>query len=110
MDLNKKVVFIISSDFTHYGSQFRYVPFSSDIPERMYNLDEGAIKLIKNLDSEGLLKYTYETDATICGRLPIALLLKTLEKTQGKLLQYYTSGDLTGSYKNSVGYACILFE
>lgn len=110
LDLNKEVVFIVSSDFTHYGPQFRYVPFSSDIQERMYKLDEGAIKLIKEMDSEGFLKYVYETGATICGKLPIALLLKTLEKTEGKLLQYYTSGDILGSYKNAVGYASLLFE
>jgi len=110
LDTNKKVVFIVSSDFTHYGPQYGYVPFSSEVPERMYKLDQGAIKLIKNLDADGLLKYNYETGATICGQLPIALLLKTLEKTKGKLLQYYTSADIVGSYKNAVGYASILFE
>ena len=110
IDLNKEVVFIVSSDSTHYGPQFRYVPFSSDVPERLRDLDEGAIKLIKNMDSEGFLKYTYETGATICGKLPIALLLKILEKTEGKLLQYYTSGELMNNYKNSVSYMCMLFE
>ncbi len=110
LDTNKKVVFIVSSDFTHYGPQYSYVPFSSDVPQRLYKLDEDAIKLIKKLDADGLLKYTYETGATICGQLPIALLLRTLEKTKGKLLQYYTSADIMGDYKNAVGYASILFE
>ena len=110
LDTNKRVVFIVSSDFTHYGSQYGYLPFSSDIPERLYKLDQGAIKLIKDLDADGFLKYTYDTGATICGQLPIALLLKTLEKTKGKLLQYYTSSDIMGDYRNAVGYASIVFR
>lgn len=110
LDTNKKVVFIVSSDFTHYGPQYHYVPFSSDIPERMYKLDQGAIKLIKEMDAEGFLDYTYKTGATICGKLGIALLLKTLGKTKGQLLQYYTSSDIMGDYSNAVGYASILFE
>lgn len=110
LDSSKKVVFVVSSDFTHYGAQYGYLPFSSDIPERMYKLDEGAIKLIKNMESDAFLDYVYETGATICGKLPIALLLKTLEKTKGKLLQYYTSADIMGDYRNAVGYASILFE
>ena len=110
MDFNKSVVFIVSSDFTHFGPQFRYVPFSLDIPQKIAELDQDAIKFIKNMDADGFLKYVYETGATICGRLPIALLLKTLEKTEGKLLQYYTSGELMNNYRNSVSYAAILFE
>ena len=110
LDSGKKVVFVVSSDFTHYGVQYGYLPFSSDIPKRIYELDQGAIRLIKDMDSDGFLNYVYETGTTICGQLPIALLLKTLEKTKGKLLQYYTSADIMGDYRNAVGYASILFE
>ncbi len=110
MDLNRKVMFIVSSDFTHYGRNYRYVPFTSDVPKRLYELDGGAIKLIKALDGEGFLSYLDETMATICGRQPIYTLLNILKKSKGELLQYYTSGDLTGDYKNAVGYAAIAFR
>lgn len=110
MDLNRKVIFIASSDFTHYGRDYRYLPFTSDVPKRLYELDGGAIKFIKAVDAEGFKGYVDETMATICGRQPIYLLLKLLKKSKGELLQYYTSGDLTGDYKNSVGYAAIAFR
>jgi AmmeMemoRadiSam system protein B len=111
MDLNRKVIFIVSSDFTHYGKNYRYVPFSSDVPKRLYELDAGAIKFIKELDADGFASYVDQTMATICGRQPIYLLAKLLKKTKGELLQYYTSGDLSGgNYKNAVGYASIAFH
>lgn len=109
MDLDRKVVFIVSSDFTHYGKNYRFVPFTSDVPKRLYDLDAGAIKFIKALDANGFAGYVDETMATICGRQPIYLLLSLLKKSKGELLQYYTSGDLTGDYKNAVGYAAIAF-
>jgi AmmeMemoRadiSam system protein B len=109
MDLNRKVIFIVSSDFTHYGRNYRFVPFTSEVPKRLYNLDAGAIKFIKSLDAEGFIHYVDETMTTICGRQPIYTLLNILKKARGELLQYYTSGDLTGDYKNAVGYAAIAF-
>lgn len=110
MDLNRTVTFIASSDFTHYGRNYRFLPFTSDVPQRLNDLDGGAIKLIKELNAEGFSKYIEETMATICGTQTIYLLLNMLKKTKGELLQYYQSGDLTGDYKNTVGYASIVFR
>ncbi len=109
IDLEKEVTFIISSDFTHYGSAYRYVPFSSDIPKRMYKLDLGAIKHILNLDHDSFANYVKETGATICGVIPMLLLTKLI-KSNGELLQYYTSADIAGDYKQAVGYASIVFR
>jgi AmmeMemoRadiSam system protein B len=110
MDLNRIVTFIASSDFTHYGRNYRYLPFTSEVPKRLNDLDGGAIKLIKELNADGFAKYIDETMATICGTQTIYLLLSMLKKTKGELLQYYQSGDLTGDYKNTVGYASIVFR
>jgi len=110
MDLNRTVTFIASSDFTHYGRSYRYLPFTSEVPKRLNELDGGAIKLIKELNAEGFAKYVGDTMATICGTQTIYLLLSMLKKTKGELLQYYQSGDLSGDYKNTVGYASIVFR
>ena len=110
VDLGKKIVFIASSDFTHYGRAYGYVPFSSDIPDRIRKLDKKAIEFIKKKDDVGFLNYVYETGATICGRLPIATLLNIMSNKKAELLQYYTSGDLVNDYKNSVSYASIIFK
>lgn len=96
---------VASSDFTHYGPRYQYVPFSKEIPENLKKLDMGAYEFIRKVDAEGFLKYRQHTGATICGYVPIAVVLQMLgEGTEAKLVQYTTSGELTGDYSNSVSY------
>jgi len=109
----KKVIFITSSDFTHYGPNYGFVPFSSDIKENMYKLDSSAIDFIKNLDSKGFLEYVGSKELTICGYYPIYALIeiaKAFGYKKAELLKYYTSGDIVKDYSNSVGYASILIK
>ena len=110
LDQDKKAVFIVSSDFTHYGYGYGYVPFSENIKENLEKLDMGAVELIKKQDYNGFLNYVEETKATICGALPIALLLRTIKAKNVTLLKYYTSGEVVGDTKNSVSYVSMLFE
>jgi len=105
----RKVIIIASSDFTHYGYNYGFIPFSDNIKENMYKLDKGAIDKIINNDLKGFLDYTERTGATICGKYPIACLMKILNK-KGKLLKYYTSGDIINDYSSAVGYAAIVFN
>lgn len=101
---------VASSDFTHHGAAFGYVPFQDRIRENIEKLDMGAIKHIIEMDSEGFLSYVEKTGATICGSAPIALLLDTLKgSADAELLKYYTSGDVTGDDSHSVSYASIAF-
>jgi hypothetical protein len=108
----KKACIIASSDFTHYGFAYGYVPFSKNIKENMKKLDYGAIEFIKNFDTEGFLNYLREKKATICGASAIALMIEILKKDTKKaeLLHYYTSGDVMGDYNNAVGYASMIFK
>ena len=106
----KKVMIIASSDFTHYGASYGYTPFQDNIKENIYNLDKGAIDAINALDSTKFLNYINKTRATICGKYPISCLIELSKKLGAKkasLLNYYTSGDISGDYANSVGYAGI---
>lgn len=108
---DETTVVIISSDFTHYGASFRYVPFRSDIPGEIASLDGGAIGHILALDGEGFVSYRESTEATICGAGPISILL---EMTAGhgldsRLVDYYRSADMTGDFSTSVSYASIAF-
>ncbi len=103
-----KVTLIASSDFTHYGPNYGYVPFKTEIKEHIYNLDRKAISYLNKLDAKGFLKYIDETHATICGNKAIATMIATaklLGATKAELLNYYTSGDISKDYKNAVGYA-----
>lgn len=112
IESGKKVVIIVSSDFTHYGRNYHYIPFSQDVKKNIYKMDREAIDLIEHLDSKGFINYIDEKMATICGSMAIAVLLKTLKKSKVELLNYYTSADLEkdSDYKNSVSYAAIVFR
>jgi len=106
----KKVCLIASSDFTHQGENYGYVPFSEDIQENIAKLDQGAIELIQKGDAIKFREYMKQTGATICGYLPIYVLLNTVNSTKVECLKYYTSADIVGDYKNSVSYASIIFR
>lgn len=101
---------VVSSDFTHYGPDYGYVPFRDNLPENIKQIDMGAYELIEHKDPEGFLAYLDRTGATICGGCPIAVLLAMLpESAQPRLLRYETSGAITGDYTNSVSYLSIAF-
>lgn len=103
---------VASSDFTHYGEAFDYVPFPRrEAGPAIERLDRGAIDRIVAGDPEGFWQYVEKTGATICGRVPIALLLATRRLacpgTMLELLAYTSSGQQCGDYSHSVSYAAI---
>jgi len=109
--IDSETLVIASSDFVHYGADYGFVPFKENIPEQIKKLDMGAYEHISNLDSSGFVKYKQKTGATICGYIPIAILLSMLEKpVEGQLIKYTTSGELTGDFTNSVSYLSVVFS
>jgi len=109
-ELKKRVIFIVSSDFTHYGPSYGYLPFTHSIKENLSKLDKGAISFILKGDAQGFENYIHETGASVCGYLSISLFLRTITFNKASLEQYYTSGDVVGDYTNSVSYASIVFR
>ena len=106
----KRITFVISSDFTHYGPDYGYIPFTLDVERKLKELDEGAIKRILEKDAASFLSYVQKNRCTVCGYIPIYLLLRILKDEKGRLLMYYKSADITGDYTNSVSYASIIFK
>jgi hypothetical protein len=106
-----RTLVVASSDFTHYGPNYQYVPFSSDVPENISKLDMGAYAFIEKLDGAGFADYCGRTVATICGRDPIRVLLHLLPTgAKATLVKYDTSGRIMGDYQNSVSYLCAAFS
>jgi AmmeMemoRadiSam system protein B/AmmeMemoRadiSam system protein A len=108
-------VFLASSDLTHYGSLFHYQPFSVDkhTGSRLRELDYEVIEAAGSLRGELFLETLRETASTVCGYEPIALLLAALRhKDNGQeifqeVLDYQTSGEITGDYHHSVSYGAL---
>lgn len=109
--LDEDTVVVVSSDFTHYGGRFGYVPFSDDVKNNLKKLDGKAIERITAKDFDGFMRYLDDSGATICGARPIGIFLKMLPaSSKATLLNYYTSGDLLQDYTDTVSYASIFFS
>lgn len=106
----KSVCIIVSSDFTHYGPNYGYTPFEGVKDKKLKQLDQDAIQRIISGDVNSFISFMQETGATICGYLPIILMLKAASFSKGELLSYYTSADVLGDGENSVSYAGLIFK
>lgn len=97
---NKRVLFVASSDFSHYEPQ----------PVAMEK-DNHAIKEILKLSEKGLLERVHKERISMCGVYPVALCLvacKHLGAKEAMLIDYKTSGDVTQDYHSVVGYGGIV--
>ena len=97
----KDALLIGSSDFTHYEEN-----------EFAHRQDLALIDPILKLDVDEFYKILHERKVTACGFGAIASIMtacKELGATQGKLLKYATSGDVSGDKSSVVGYASIIF-
>ena len=97
----KDALLIGSSDFTHYEEN-----------EFAHRQDLALIDPILKLDVDEFYKILYERKVTACGFGAIAstmIACKELGATEGKLLKYATSGDVSGDKSSVVGYASIIF-
>ena len=109
-------VLVASSDFTHYGTSFGYTPFPADqgVARRLRELDDDCLDAAGSLDATLFLQTLQSLRATVCGSDPIALLLATLsalgaDDIYQAGLDYQTSGEITGDYRQSVSYAALAY-
>lgn len=97
---DKKIVIIASTDMTHYEPQ-----------SYAKKLDMLAIEQILNLAPKELYDTVLRYGITMCGVFPTVTTLiasKLLNAKNAKLVNYQTSGDITGEYESVVGYAGII--
>jgi AmmeMemoRadiSam system protein B len=96
-DYGKEVLLVASTDMTHYESQ-----------EAAKAKDRLAIDRILDLDPKGLYETVSKHGISMCGVIPTTIVLeacKVMGATRAELVQYATSGDVTGDYAQVVGYA-----
>ena len=90
---------VASTDMSHYISR-----------EAAEKKDNQAIDRVLALDAEGLYRTVVRENISMCGFQPVAAALiaaKGLGALKAELIRYQTSGDVTGDYREVVGYAGI---
>ena len=94
-----KTLFVISSDFCHWGRDFRYTYYNNKFKtvwESTQDLDNQALNIIGEMDSKKFDNYIQKTKNTICGRNPITIILSIIEeyqkKHQDKKITFDTAG------------------
>ena len=109
--LDPRTILLASSDLTHFGRDFGYLPFAVDdhTPGRLRALDARILEAAGSLDSVFFLDELGAVRSTTCGREPIALLIEILRRMPGEeifqeTLDYDTSGAMTRDYSLSVSY------
>jgi AmmeMemoRadiSam system protein A len=109
--IDSQTLVVASSDLTHYGENFSYTPFRSNLAENLTRLDKGFIAPILRLDFDSYFDYHEKTGITACGFVPIGIIIRLFEKQNigCALTDYYKSGDLNGDYSTSVSYASLVF-
>lgn len=113
--LDENSFYIASSDFIHFGPNYGYQPISADIRTAVAwvkSVDKRLIELICKLDAKSFYNEVEENGYTVCGYVPITLLLLTMKKLGAKkaeLIKYATSYEIHPS-SSFVSYAGIVFE
>lgn len=108
--IDDKTLLVVSTDFTHFGNDFSFRPFSQNIPENIEKLDRDAFNLLIDKDFDGFLRYLEDTHNPICGQAALLILLKLLPPSaRGELIDYTQSQYKTKQPNRSVSYAAINF-
>ena len=110
--LDEETLVVVSSDFTHFGANYGYQPFRSDVEAKLTELADQAYAPLENADFDGFVEHLETTSDTICGRGPILMLLRTLSMrggAKGVRAALDTSGRMVSDWANSVTYQSVVF-
>ena len=98
----EEMLVVVSTDMSHYESD-----------KATRQKDRYALDAIENLDEEALVRVVREHRITMCGFVPVYMLLvmkRLLGIRKATLVDYRTSADATGDLDRVVGYAGFIFE
>ncbi|TNV76614.1 hypothetical protein FGO68_gene2581 [Halteria grandinella] len=114
--LDPESLFVISTDFCHWGKRFKFTHIFKDsgkIHESIEKLDRMGMDLIEKHDFKGFSDYLSTLKNTICGRLPLQVLLSVIKNVQKqgievetKFVKYAQSSQIADDMEDSsVSYA-----
>ena len=98
----KPVLLVASTDLNHYEDQ-----------QTSHRKDKLALEAVRALDPDGLMDCVTEHDISMCGVAPVYVVLvasKRLGARRAEVIDYRTSGDVSGDLTAVVGYGAIVIE
>lgn len=116
---SRKVAFLASTDLTHYGPGYGFMPYGNGMEGWIWARDindQRFLDCVVELDGKGVLEYARE-NASACGAGAVAAAVTLAQGwgvTKGYIVAHTTSNDVmlakTGSSgEDSVGYATVIF-
>jgi len=110
--VGEKTLLVVSSDFTHFGPNYGYMPFKNNVRQNLKRLNAEAVHCLCRCDLAAWDRHLAETHDTICGRNGIGVFLKTVEPfgdVRAARVAMDASGEMTGDWTNSVTYDALVF-
>jgi MEMO1 family protein len=107
--MDETTALVVSSDFTHYGPNFGYVPFRTNVEANLRALDGGAIAKILAGDAAGFAAYCENRRDHLRAGFHRRAAAHAAGEFTARELAYDTSGRSTGDFENSVSYAAWRF-
>ena len=101
-EYGKPVLLLASSDLNHYEDQ-----------QTSNRKDRLALDAMVALDEQELWTQVHANDISMCGVAPAYIVLvaaKKLGATRAEVLDYRTSGDVSGDFSAVVGYGAVVIE
>ena len=98
----KPVLLLASTDLNHYEDQ-----------ETSKTKDKLVLDAVVNLDHEALMDRVIDVEVSMCGVASTYVVLyaaKKLGAKRAELLDYRTSGDVSGDFTSVVGYGAVIIE
>lgn len=101
---------IASSDFTHYGPDYDYMPFGrKDAKKKVESWDSRAAALLSRSDTVSVFE-EYNRKSTICGLAPAMVVSRLNAGLEGSAGPHYTSQDKGGGSESFVDYCTVLWS
>jgi AmmeMemoRadiSam system protein B/AmmeMemoRadiSam system protein A len=130
--IDEQTIIIVSSDFIHYGPDYAYQPFNTSVHKNLVALDGAVLQALSSYSLLELQTMFNRTQATVCGRNPLAILTMlcedqadeiksslccyyvsahadALSKTENNYFDIVTSALNDHQLRNSVSYATLLY-
>lgn len=111
--ITPKTLVVVSSDFTHYGKNFQYVPFTNHVLLNIDQLDSSVLQPIQHQERAGFESIINKTHDTVCGYNPIRILLELIHqnafgRVATRLVAHDTSYPISHDDTNVVSYAGLI--